>query len=350
MSRLIRAAIDRIGNVPAGSAQRNLGREEAREVFAALLEGDGTSEQAAAFFALVRSKGATADELTGAAEAARARILFPAVGDSLIVVATGRLGKRRGPPLGVASAAAAAACGVRVLIQAAPHARGAGLTLGDVWERMVGPMPATADVVDARLSRDGLACWSPTRADPGWARLLNVEESIGLRGMPDVVTKLLAPAGCSLVVAAGHGPVLGTAGGAIRTLGHERGLVVQGVEGSIDPAVCGLTRGLILEHGSTVPLRLIPSDLFLDGPAEPCLGDGDPAASAETSNLQALTGVDGPALRSVLLGAALLLRLAGRTPDLAQASGLAREAIESGAAQRLLNRAKCADEPDGGGR
>jgi len=336
VSEDLRDLLFRLGGGTSGHGRVNLGREEMRRVFTRILQGGGTGTQVAALFALLRARGPVADELAGTADAARARLRFPKLPEGAVVVATSRLGKHRSPPLALAAAAAAAACEVPVLIQAAPHARGAGLTLGDLWQELVGPLPGDPEVVEGGLEEHGLACWRPTASDPGWSRLLRIEEETGLRSLPDVVTKLLAPPRCRLAVAASHGPVLGLAADALAFLGHHRAVVVQGVEGSLDPSVVGRTRGLVLEDGGTFPLRLLPEDFGLLWDEEPVFQGPGRLQAACRATLEVLLGTPGPALACALLGAAVLVRLSDRTRDLAEAVGLAREALESGAAQRRL--------------
>ena len=328
--------VQTVGGAIAGTRARNLSRNEAEDCFRAILEGEGSEAQLAALFVALRSKGTTCDELAGFAAAARARIRFPDLPEGAIVISTSRLGKFRSPPTGLAAVAAAAAAGTPVLVQAAPHARGAGCTIGDVWQRMVGSLDRDTGSVEASLRQHGLACWRPTSTDDGWAELLRVEDEIGLRSAPDTVSKLLAPEGSRLLVAAMPGPVLGVASDALAALGHRVGLIVQGVEGSIDPSVRDQTRGVLLEEGSKVPLRLRPDDLALSCDSEPSQDHEDRIESAIHATREALAGAAGPAYHAALMGAAMLLRLAGRTRDIATAVGLAREAVESGAADHRL--------------
>ena len=195
--------------------------------------------------------------------------------------------------------------------------------------------PSPADAA-AALREHGLSCWDPTRGDAGWARVLRLEDEIGLRSLPDIVIKLLAPPGCRLLVAARTGPVLGTAGEALVSLGYRDAVVLQGLEGSTDPSVVLHTRGLWIESSATYPLRVAPDDFGLACGSEPSGMHEDRLQAAIAVTYQALLGVPGPAASSSLLSAALLLRLAGQVRDLAAGVALAREALDSGTAQRRL--------------
>ncbi len=332
----LRDLVQKIGGAIEGTRSRNLSRHEAEQAYRRMLEGAGSDAQVAAIFVAMRSRGMTGDELAGFATAARARVAFPALPEGAVVVSTSRLGKSRHPLLALASAAAAAACGVPVLVQAAPHAEGAGVTVGDLWQRLGGELHADPDRAADCLRRQQLGFWRPTGADPGWARLLEVENDTGLRSAPDTVAKLLAPDGCRLLVPARSGPVLGQASEALTSLGHANALIVQGVEGSLDPWVSDQTRGLCIDDGVRTPLRLHPADLVLECASEPGQMHEDRLEASVVATQQALMGVPGPAYHSALIGAALILRLAGLAPDFATAVGAAREVFESGAAQHRL--------------
>ncbi|MBC8329235.1 MAG: hypothetical protein H8E31_10865 [Planctomycetes bacterium] len=332
----LRSLVHEICGGSEGTRSRNLSRHQAEKAYSALLEGKGTATQVAAIFVAMRCRGLAGEELAGFAVAARARVRFPALPEGAVVISTSRLGKSRHPLVALASASAAASCGVPVLVQAAPHAGGAGVTVGDVWQRLGGELHADPDRAADCLRRLNLGFWQPTAADPGWERLLAIENEIGLRCAPDTVAKLLAPPGCRLMVPARGGPVLGLASEALTILGHRNALIVQGVEGSIDPWVSDQTRGLCIDDGVRTPLRLHPADLVLECGAEPAQMHEDRLEASVVATQQALMGVPGAAYHAALIGAALIVRLGGLTRDMASAVGAARDVFESGAAHHRL--------------
>lgn len=332
----LRPLLHRISGAVNGGRIHNLTAEGAEKLFGLLLGGEGTDAQIAMFLATMRVKGTTAEELVGASRAARARIQFPELPPHCVVVATSRHGKRHSPPMALASSAAAAAAGVPVLLQSAPSLIGGGVTPGEVWQSMVGPLLGDTVHTQELLHKYGLACWQPTLADTGWQRLQRVEDETGIRGIPDVVTKLLIPDGCRVLAAALPGPVLGMAGDALESLGHAHGLVMQGVEGSVDPSVVETTRGLRLLDGVKAPVRLRPGDFALFEESEPTHRHEDPIEAAVIATQQALLASTGPEACAVTLGAGMLISLAEPLLDLASCLGKACDAVESGAAMRLL--------------
>ncbi len=328
--------MQKVGGAVGGERARHLTTQEAERAMALLLDGAGTDVQVAGFLVALRSKSMTADEIAGFALAARKRLRFPALPDGCVVVGTSRLGNRHHPPLGLGSACAAAAGGAPILLQAALHARGAGTTLGDLWQGMGHVIHKEPEVAGKELQELRLACWQPTAQDSGWGRLLEIENHLGLRSAPDVVLKLLAPAEARLLVPSRPGPVLGTAGEVIAALGFSHALIVQGLEGSLDPSVMGRTRGLWVEDGHRSPLRMDPADFGFFDLDEPWVPPEAREEEMRAALLRALSAVDGPELHAVLLGAALILKLSGVSADLVDALDRARDAVESGRAAKIL--------------
>jgi len=329
----MRRWIQILGGPITSSAGRNLSSHEAEQVFAQLLEGEGSDAQVASIFLAIRGRGVSADELVGFARAARKRVKFPKLSPQSVVVATTRLGKVDNPPLGLAAAAAAATAGAHVALQAVPQVKGGGVTLGDLWQALRGK-ECLGKASNASMT-ESLTCWCPSQLDPGWERLLRIEAEVGLRSIPDQVSKLLLPDGAPLMVPSLNGPVLGMASDAIASLGHDRAAIIQGVEASIDPFCSERTRGMWIDEGFKSPLRMQPDDYGLQWHQEPSPRHSCSIESAKEATARALMGI-APEANTALLGASIMLVLAGVTPDFAQGVSMAREAIESGKAYRQV--------------
>lgn len=334
MEDRFRSLLDKVGGVITGRTPRHLALEEAAWIFEQLLAGGVSQPRLTALLLALRAKGPTAEELAGCATAACRRIGFPELPESAVVLSTSRRGKHNSPPLGLAAAAAAAACGARVLVQASAGVPGGGFTLGDVWEAAGGRLDGTARTTERALDSGGLAVWRPTLADPGWAPLLAIEADLGLRLLPDVIGKLLLPPACRVMVAAMPGPVLGRAGEALQLLGHRSAVIVQGVEGSLDPALSRPTRGLRIAAGLSSPLRLRPEDFGVSQEGEPGMPPmRDRGQAAVTGLRTALLGGQSPQAAVAALGGAMILSLVEEHTALAELRSRAQEALDSGAAQ-----------------
>lgn len=338
MDNGLRDLLRRLGGALAGKIVPNLDSDEAERVFRSLLDGVGTDAQVSMLLCEMRAKGVCSDELLGCARAARARVSFPELPEGTVVLSTSRLGKRQHPPTGIAAAAAAAVAGVPILIQSAPGLAGGGVTLCDLWQRAAGPPASGHEEAGQQLRDHGVSIWCPAIGDHGWQRLLRIEDETGLRSLLDVVLKLLLPPKAAVLTAARQGPVLGMAADAIVSLGHEEALIVQGIEGSVDPHVAASTRGMRLLGGMTVPLRLMPEDYALLFESEPPQLHEDPMEAGLIATTRALLGAPGPERAAAVLGAALLISVSQPSRPLAECLGDAVEAIESGQAEARLRR------------
>jgi anthranilate phosphoribosyltransferase len=134
-------------------------------------------------------------------------------------------------------------------------------------------------------------------------------------------------------------------------LGHTQAIAIQGVGGGIVPSLTRRTRGVEIAGAHQVPLSVEPGDFGLAGDENPELpmygppdegqGPGDnPAlvAAAGEMTLSVLKGEHGPARNATLLGAAVILKAAGRVPTLAEGVDAAAKSLESGAALGVLGK------------
>ena len=112
-------------------------------------------------------------------------------------------------------------------------------------------------------------------------------------------------------------------------------------------------RGIELSLSHQVPVTLEPRDFGLAcdgepdmpmfGPPEEGQGSGDNPALVQAAgdvNLAVLAGEHGPARNATLLGAALILKAAGRCHTFAEGVSEATEALDSGEASAVLERLK----------
>jgi anthranilate phosphoribosyltransferase len=337
-----------------GSAKRdgrNLTRDEAYRAFELIVAGGQSEIQIGAFLIALRWKGVTVEEVTAFAQAARDHAKLPCVGmDELVCVSSPLDGSDNFPPLDIAAGLIAAAAGARVLLitdRCVPPKR--GLTGASVLEHLGLDMTWDADEAQSWVERTGFAAVSASGLLPGLMGLRRVRGEIGVRTPLSTVEKLIAPPKASIVIGAQQGPVLGTAVEVLAALGHPRAIAVQGPEGGVIPSVRRKTRGIELAEGFQVPLTIEPADLGLDcegepelpmfGPPDEGYGTGDNktlvAASGDLTS-QVLAGELGSARCAALLGAALMMKAAGKAMTLADGVSAATEALDSGGARRVL--------------
>jgi len=339
---------------------RNLTHEEAYNAFATIISGAESEIRVGAFLIALRWKGVTVEELTGFARAARDHASIPCQGmEGVVCVCPPHDGYDRHPPLEVAAGLVAAAAGARVLIvsdRAVPPRR--GLTAANALESLGLTMTWDPQEANDWVGQANFAVISATGMLPALLALRRVRADLGVRTSLSTVEKLIAPSSAAVLLGAASGPVLGTAVEVIQGLGHPRGTAVQGLEGGVLPRVTRRTRGIELVQKRGNPLSIEPGDfgllcsdepeLPLFGPPEDGLGSADNAELVRcsgTATSAVLAGAHGPERNAVLLGAALILKTAGRAFTLAEGVDAATGALDSGRASALVARLRSLVRP-----
>jgi len=326
----------------------NLSREDARRAFDSILRGAESDVAIATFLISLRWKGITVEELTGFGDACRMHARLPCTEmEGLVCVSPPHDGHEQHPPLDVASGLVAAAAGARVLIvsdRSVPPLR--GLTAANVLEHL--GLAMTWDPTEAEdwVAKGRFAPLAISGILPALLELRRVRRDVGVRTALSTVEKLLAPPGSAVVLGAQGGPVLGRAAEVVQALGHERGIVIQGIDGGVNPSVRRRSRGIELSGHHLVPVTVEPDDFGLGarsepelpmfGPPDDGLGAADNPALVESAGevtRSVLEGETGPARNSTLLGAAVILKASGRCLTLAEGVDAATAALDSGAAR-----------------
>jgi anthranilate phosphoribosyltransferase len=123
--------------------------------------------------------------------------------------------------------------------------------------------------------------------------------------------------------------------GALARLGTTDALLVCGLDGLDEVSLSGPTLVRRVRNGRVEVFEWGPDDFGLRAvAAEEIQADGPAASAAVVRNV--LSGADGPARRVVLANSAAALLVAGRVTSLPDGVALASQAIDSGAAQRVL--------------
>jgi len=332
---------------------RNLTKQEAFQAFASILEGGESEIRVATFLTAMRWKGVSVEELTGFATAARQLADLPCVGMAgLVCVCPPMDGYDEVPPLELASALVTAAAGVRVLMmtdRGVPPRR--GLTAASALEALGAGIFWDPHKAEDCVAEIGFAALSLTSILPPLLGLRRVRGDMGLRTPLSTVEKLILPPTASVVIGTQAGPVLGIAVETMSNLGHPSGIALQGLRGGTTPTVRKRTRGIELSGQHKTPLTVDPADFGLMNPADPELpmfgppedgrGSGDnPALRKAAAEMvrDVLDGHLGPARDATLLGAAVLLKAAGRVMTLAEGVDTAVTSLDSQAPLDILDK------------
>ncbi len=312
-----------------------LARDVARQAFADILDAR-TSEQAIADFLIALSdRGETSTEIAEAALALRARLIpIDAPAGAIDVCGTGGDGHHT---LNVSTAVSlvVAATGVPV----AKHGnRAASSKAGaaDTLEALGLDMDRAGRLAEASLRDLGIAFLFAANHHPAMKRITPIRRQIGKRTIFNLMGPLANPARVTRqligIARPDYAPVYADA---LAQLGTEAAIVVSGEEGLDELSGAGPS---VVESIGTIalPVRISPEDAGLPRHPIAALRGGDPAYNAAALR-RLLLGETSAYRDAVLLNAAAALMVAARVDTLAEGVEEAREVLDNGLANTLLD-------------
>jgi anthranilate phosphoribosyltransferase len=315
---------------------RDLTQDGARDVMRSIMDGEATPGQIGAFLVALRIKGETADEIAGCAEAMREHVLVvrPARTDLVDTAGTGGDGARTFN-ISTAAALVAAAAGAGV----AKHGnRAVSSSSGsaDVLEALGFNLELPPETIARSIDELGFGfLFAPTH-HPAMRHAAPVRRELATRTVFNVLGPLTNPAGARAQVVGVYAPELvPTIAEVLARLDAERAFVVHGAAGVDELSPAGPNLVCEVADGQVRRREIDPLDLGIERCAPEELGGGDPAENAETIR-RIFAGADGGKRDAVLLNAAGAIAAGGLARDLGEGVGLAREAIDSGAAGERL--------------
>ena len=315
----------------------HMSEAEAEEVFGWILDGDASDEEIARFLLAMTERSETADEIAGAARALRARYIPVAGPDNAIdVCGTGGDGHHT---LNVSTAVGlvVAACGVPV----ARHGNRAISSLSgvaDTLEVLGLDMAAAGRTAEKTLAEIGICFLFAPNHHPAMVRIQPIRKKLGRRTIFNLMGPLSNPVGVrrQLIGIARPGYV-SIYGDAAARLGTDRTLIVSGDEGLDELSLAGGNEMADVTGHEFAMRRVDATMAGLEHAPLDAIRGGDPAHNARA--LAALLEGELSAYReTVKFNAAAALIVAGRTEDWTEGAAMAAEALDSGAAKRLLER------------
>ncbi|HEU5163574.1 MAG TPA: anthranilate phosphoribosyltransferase [Thermoanaerobaculia bacterium] len=317
---------------------QHLSRTEMHSVLSDVMDGGASDVQKSALLVALRMKGETVDEVTGAAEAMRERVVPLNVNGSKVVDTCGTGGDGRGT-INISTIAALVAAGAGVPI--AKHGnRAVSSSCGsaDVLAELGARIDLDAPAMERVFEQAGISFLFAPKLHPAMAAVVGVRKELGLRTIFNVLGPLTNPARAQRQVLGVYAmrlvPLIGEV---LRALGAERALVVHSRDGmdEISPAapteVCEV-RG----DGELERYTLQPEEMGLERTEAEALGGGDAAANARAA-LRVLEGGRGAHREAVVANAGAAIYVGGQAGTIREGVELARESIDSGRARAKLS-------------
>ncbi|MGM4886194.1 anthranilate phosphoribosyltransferase [Tardiphaga sp. 20_F10_N6_6] len=323
-----------IAKVATGAS---LSREEASAAFDSMMSGEATPSQMGGLLMALRVRGETVDEITGAVEVMRAKMLrVDAPAGAVDVVGTGGDGSGS---VNVSTCASfiVAGCGVPVA-KHGNRALSSRSGAADVLAALGVRIDLTPDDVSRCLKETGIGFMFAPAHHPAMKNVGPTRVELATRTIFNLLGPLSNPAGVTrqMVGVFSRQWVLPLAQ-VLKNLGSESAWVVHGSDGLDEITLTGPTFVAALENGNIRSFEISPEDAGLSRTGPDSLKGGD--AQENAASLQAVLDGKPSAFRDVaLLNAAAALIVAGKVKDVKEGVALGQKSLDSGAALEKLKR------------
>ncbi|HEY5095822.1 MAG TPA: anthranilate phosphoribosyltransferase [Candidatus Eremiobacteraceae bacterium] len=314
----------------------DLSMSDVRAAVEAIVDGEASEAQVGALLAALATKGETADELAGAADALRERML--------------EVHSANAPLLDVCGTGGDGSGSFNISTAVAFVAAGAGATVAKHGNRAMSSRCGSADVLSAlgvrvdaspatsarALEEVGIAFLFAQAHHPAMRAVGPARREIGIRSIFNLVGPLANPARAQRqVVGVADERAVRTVAEALRRLGSERAAAVRGHDGMDEVSLSGPTRVVEWTGSQIMEYEIDPASLGLERSELPALRGGDADENAHIVRT-VFAGGSGPQSDVIALNAALALVIAGIASDLRDGLRRARFSIASGAAATKL--------------
>ena len=323
-----------------------LDEQQAVAAFELVMTGQASPVQVGALLAMLAQREPTLDEITGAARVMRDKVTRVEVPDGLTVIDTCGTGGDHSNRFNVSTAAGlvAAAAGRPKGVGVAKHGNrsvtsksGSSQVLEMLGVKLfVNPMTQTRCIDEAGF------CFCFAQAHhPAMKYAGPVRAELGFRTIFNVLGPLTNPAGAARQIMGVYDAALTESiATVLGRLGSDAAMVLRGQTpdgaGMGEISTCGPTRISQLHDGKIDTYELDVTTLGITACDPDDLAVSDPASSAKVI-ASVLAGDQGAPRDIVLINAAAALLVAGAADELAHGLTLAAEAIDSGAARRVLD-------------
>ncbi|MBX9618502.1 MAG: anthranilate phosphoribosyltransferase [Hyphomicrobiales bacterium] len=331
------AATDLKPFIAKAAAGLALTRDEARQAFNVIMSGEATPSQIGGFLMALRVRGESIDEIAGAVEVMRSRMLrVSAPAGALDIVGTGGDGSGS-LNISTASAIVAAGCGVPIAKhgnRALSSRSGTADTLAALGVKIeLGPEAITHCIRTAGIGfmfapahHAAMKHVGPTRVELATRTIFNM---LGPLSNPAGVRRQLVGVFAETWVEP-LAIVLGQ-------LGAEHVWVMHASDGLDEITVSGETSVAEYRDGTVRLFSVKPEDAGLKRYPRGALAGGDAKHNAEAIRAM-LDGEPGAHRDAVLLNAGAGLIVAGKVSSLAEGAAMAAQAIDNGNASAVLAR------------
>jgi len=310
--------------------------EEAKAAFSLLMSDRASAAQIGGFLMALRLRGETIDEISGAVEVMRDKMLRVPIADETIdIVGTG--GDRSGSyNVSTATALVVAGCGVKVA-KHGNRALSSRSGTADALKMLGVNIDAPPALIARAIEMANIGFMFAPLHHPAMRYVGPVRVELGVRTIFNILGPLCNPAGSRQHLIGVFAPQwLEPVAQSLIKLGSQSFWVVHG-DGMDEVTTAGETQIIAYRQGQLSYFTLTPEQVGLQRVDVKALRGGDPAQNARALNLL-LRGESGAYRDIVLFNASASLMVAGRVNDLREGVEMARQSIDSGAAKAALEK------------
>ena len=315
---------------------QSLTKDEAAEAFAIMMSGEAGAAQMGAFLMGLRVRGETVEEITGAAQAMRAKATGVKAPEGAIDTC-GTGGDAKGT--------------YNISTCAAFLVAGAGVPVAKHGNKSVSSKSGSADVlavlgvnldvgpqiVSKAIEEAGVGFMFAPKHHSAMRHVGPVRAELGMRTIFNLLGPLANPAGAKhQVIGVFSRDWIVPLAQVLSNLGSSHVWVVHGSDGLDELTTTGPTFVAELKDGSVSTFEVTPGDAGLAQARPEDLSGGDAEENAKAIDA-VLSGKPSAFRDIVVLNAAAALIVAGKAEGLLDGAKLAAEAIDSGAARKSLD-------------
>jgi anthranilate phosphoribosyltransferase len=313
-----------------------LSADQTRALVGAMMAGELSEAQIAAFLTALRVRGETVDEIVGTAEAMRDRLpTVPIDADSVLDTCGTGGDHARTFNISTAVAIVVAACGAPVAKhgnRSVSSTSGSAEVLKELGVRIDLPPEKVVDC----LKRIGIAFFFAPTWHAAMKHAAPVRQQLRFRTVFNLVGPLCNPARArQQLVGVGRWEWADKLAEALERLGTRSAAVVSGEDGLDEVTLAGATRAVIVHDGRRTVEILTPDHFGLPPATKADWQVNSPAESALVLR-RVLEGECGPRRDIVLANAAVALRIVGKASNLVDGVRIASSAIDDGSANAKL--------------
>jgi len=315
----------------------HLTADHASVVLAEIMEGRADHVQTGAFLVALRAKGETVPELVGLARTMRSLSSSVEIDAHRLVDTAGTGG---GPStFNISTTAALIAAGAGCAV--AKHGNRSSTSKSgsaDLLEALGVRIDLTPEQVARCIEETGFGFMFAPAHHEAMKHVVPVRKELAVRTIFNFLGPLTNPAGATRqLLGVSDRRYQETIAEALAGLGCEHALVVAGDDGLDELTIHGPTRVVEVRDGHTEEWYVSPDEVGIEESPLEAIAGGEPAENAEVVR-GVLDARPGPALDISLLNAGAAIYAGAGADDLAGGIAVAREAVESGAARRVLER------------